>query len=234
MCLATAQASAQSRTRKSFQSQPRNRLPGSYRNTRSRSVLRSRRVDRVPRSRRLSGETQAPAPQDGIRTLHKLMPGQDVVSFGDPAEERRPCRLPSSHLTDACSHCWLWTCLTRGAIYSGSSFRAKYLVTKATHCFLIHNDNGRKYQHFELLYAKIHPRAAWLRRSYSSRLADLTRLSEKFSGRSVSTDPAGFGEFGAHTATDEKGNPPFRGARINNVPFFKLYCHRQIPPHILS
>jgi len=119
-------------------------------------------------------------------------------------------------------------------IYSGSSFRAKYLVTKDTRWFFIHNDNGRKYQHFELLYAEVHPRATWLRRSYSPRLADLSRLSEKISGRSVRTNPAGFGEFGAHTAPDETENPHFRRARINSVPFFKLYCHRQIPPQTLS
>jgi hypothetical protein len=66
-------------------------------------------------------------------------------------------------------------------------------------------------------------------------LGSSERLSrEVFVGRSVNTDPAGFGEFSAHTAPDETEDPHLRTARIASVPFSKLYCHRQIPPQTLS
>jgi hypothetical protein len=53
-------------------------------------------------------------------------------------------------------------------------------------------------------------------------------------GRSVSTDPACCAEFGAHRAPYETENQRLRIARINSVPFFILYCCKEISPQAVA
>jgi hypothetical protein len=53
-------------------------------------------------------------------------------------------------------------------------------------------------------------------------------------GRSVSKGPACFGEFGAHRAHYETENQRLHSARINSVPFSKIYRRKEISPQDLA